>query len=84
MTCIIGYYILTGLVEETENDFLTIRFMARSGTKFIWPEKADIQTLPRNEILCVLDNEPEPYSSSSRYFIISNTHVIDKLMADLK
>lgn len=55
---------LLGLVEESKNGQLVVKFMARSGNKFYWPKTNDVQIVAENDILCKINFAPKPISTS--------------------
>ncbi|XP_054278012.1 uncharacterized protein LOC128996630 isoform X2 [Macrosteles quadrilineatus] len=65
-----------GVVEEVTDQDMTINFMKRSGTFFVWPTKLDKQSVPLNGILSTLN---PPIKVSSRLFKVENSDEIDQL-----
>ena len=54
-----------GIVKESANGQLVVKFMARSGSnKFFWPKTEDIQTVAEDDILCKINIAPKQVSSS--------------------
>jgi len=47
-----------GIVEGVDGTNITVKFMKRSGTKYgtkySWPSRPDVQTIPADEILCII------------------------------
>jgi len=74
-----------GVVEAVDGNILHVSFLMRSrrttNNYFKWPQDPDKQELPREEILCILDNPPVP--SSAREFVVENSRDIDDLMANV-
>jgi len=71
------------IVEEVNGTDITVKFMKRSGTKYSWPSRPDVQTIPTNEILCIIETPSRPCSQHGRQFIIDNAAQIDELQLKL-
>lgn len=79
-TCTVHCIILTsGTVEVVDGTNITVKFMKRCGKKYSWPSRPDVQTLPTEEILCIIEKPPRPSSQHGRQFIIDNAAQIDEL-----
>ena len=69
-------------VDGTNNN-ITVQLMKRSGakygTKYSWPSRPDVQTIPADEILCIIETPPRPCSHHGRQFTIDSAASIDEL-----
>ena len=76
-----------GIVEGVDGTNITVKFMKRSGTKYCtkysWPSRPDLQTIPADEILCIIETPPRPCSQHGRQFIIDNAAQIDEMQLKL-
>ncbi|XP_031342719.1 uncharacterized protein LOC116176662 [Photinus pyralis] len=69
-----------GQVLYADGNSLEIKFMTRSKRNFMWPQKADVQKIPQDGVLCPLK---VPTKLSSRVFKFENSDSLNSLMESL-
>lgn len=70
-----------GIIEKIENNVITVLYKHRSGDKFFWPRAEDRHSLPVTEIMCRIQDPPQPIST--RFSCINNVKDYDKLFLQL-
>lgn len=73
-----------GMVEKLEDAMAVINFMKPTGrNKFVWPTKVETDTILYPEILCSIDNPPEPVTRRYFSFDITTYNKVQSTMDQL-
>lgn len=69
------YYYYIGIVKKKFQDEFLIKFMKKSGSKFVWPENEDISSVELKDIVAVLD-EPNINNRQQYEFLLDPKYEI--------